>query len=46
MSVKDILAQSSNVGTITIAEKLGAGELAVVGRPVRLRPADGRRLPG
>jgi cell division protein FtsI (penicillin-binding protein 3) len=28
MSVKDILAQSSNVGTITIAEKLGQGELA------------------
>jgi len=28
MSVKDILAQSSNVGTITIAEKLGAGALA------------------
>ena len=28
MTVKDILAQSSNVGTITIAEKLGAGELA------------------
>ena len=28
MSVKDILAQSSNVGTITIAEKLGASELA------------------
>ena len=25
MSVKDILAQSSNIGTITIAEKLGAG---------------------
>jgi cell division protein FtsI/penicillin-binding protein 2 len=28
MSVKDILAQSSNIGTITIAEKLGSGELA------------------
>ena len=28
MTVKDILAQSSNVGTITIAEKLGQGELA------------------
>jgi cell division protein FtsI (penicillin-binding protein 3) len=28
MSVKEILAQSSNVGTITIAEKLGSGELA------------------
>ena len=28
MSVKDILAQSSNIGTITIAEKLGRGELA------------------
>jgi cell division protein FtsI/penicillin-binding protein 2 len=28
MSVRDILAQSSNVGTITIAEKLGAGELS------------------
>jgi len=28
MSVKDILAQSSNVGTITIAEKLGSSELA------------------
>ena len=28
MSVKDILAQSSNVGTITIAEKLGGGELS------------------
>ena len=28
MSVKDILAQSSNIGTITIAEKLGQGELA------------------
>ena len=28
MSVKEILAQSSNVGTITIAEKLGAGELS------------------
>ncbi len=28
MTVKDILAQSSNIGTITIAEKLGAGELA------------------
>jgi len=28
MSVKEILSQSSNVGTITIAEKLGSGELA------------------
>jgi cell division protein FtsI (penicillin-binding protein 3) len=28
MTVKDILAQSSNVGTITIAEKLGASGLA------------------
>ena len=28
MSVRDILAQSSNVGTITVAEKLGASELA------------------
>jgi cell division protein FtsI/penicillin-binding protein 2 len=28
MSVRDILAQSSNVGTITIAEKLGANGLA------------------
>ena len=42
MSVRDILAQSSNVGTITIAEKLGADELALVGRPVRVRPSDGR----
>ncbi len=28
MSVKEILSQSSNVGTITIAQKLGAGEVA------------------
>ena len=28
MSVRDILAQSSNIGTITIAEKLGSGELS------------------
>jgi cell division protein FtsI (penicillin-binding protein 3) len=28
MSVKQILSQSSNIGTITIAEKLGPGELA------------------
>ena len=28
MSVRDILAQSSNVGTITIAEMIGAGELS------------------
>ena len=28
MSVKEILSQSSNVGTITVAEKLGSGELA------------------
>lgn len=28
MSVRDILAKSSNIGTITIAEKLGEGELA------------------
>ena len=28
MSVKQILSQSSNIGTITIAEKLGQGELA------------------
>ncbi len=28
LSVKEILSQSSNIGTITIAEKLGAGELA------------------
>ena len=28
MSVKQILSESSNVGTITIAERLGAGELA------------------
>ena len=28
MSVKDILAQSSNIGTITVAEKLGPNELA------------------
>ena len=46
MSVRDILAQSSNVGTITIAEKLGAGELSSLGRPVRVRPSDGDRLSG
>lgn len=28
MTVRQILAESSNIGTITIAEKLGAGELA------------------
>jgi cell division protein FtsI (penicillin-binding protein 3) len=28
MSVKQILSQSSNIGTITVAEKLGPGELA------------------
>ena len=28
MSVKEILSQSSNVGTITVAEMLGSGELA------------------
>jgi cell division protein FtsI/penicillin-binding protein 2 len=28
MSVREILAQSSNIGTITVAQKLGAGELA------------------
>ena len=28
MTVKEILSQSSNIGTITIAEKLGPGELA------------------
>jgi cell division protein FtsI (penicillin-binding protein 3) len=28
MSVKEILSQSSNIGTITVAEKLGSGELA------------------
>jgi cell division protein FtsI/penicillin-binding protein 2 len=28
MSVKDILAQSSNVGTVTVAQLLGAGELS------------------
>ena len=46
MSVRDILAQSSNVGTITIAEKLGAGRARLLGRPVRLRPSDRGRLPG
>ena len=43
---RQILSQSSNVGTITIAQKLGAGELAVVDRPLRLRQADRHRLPG
>ena len=28
MSVKEILAQSSNIGTITVAERLGPGELS------------------
>ena len=44
MSVKEILAQSSNIGTITIAEKLGGGELVALDRPLRIRQADGRRL--
>ena len=46
MTVRQILSKSSNVGTITIAQKLGGPQLAVVDRPLRLRARDGLRLPG
>ncbi len=38
--------RSSNVGTIMVAQELGAERLAELPRPVRLRPAPRRRLPG
>ena len=37
--MRQILAESSNVGTITIAEKLGGPRARVVDRPLRLRQA-------
>ncbi len=51
MSVKQILSQSSNIGTITVAEKLGQGELAAwidrfgFGRPTGIDyPGESRGL--
>ena len=44
MTVTQILSNSSNVGTVTIAQQLGAGAACLLGLAVRLRPADGDRL--
>ena len=40
-----ILAQSSNIGTIEIAQELGRGPAARPDRQPRVRPADRARLP-
>ena len=45
MSVAQILAHSSNVGAITLAEKLGKDRLSRWIDALRLRPRDRRRLP-
>ena len=45
-SVAQILAYSSNVGAVTIAEKLGAAAARLLGEEVRVRLADRHRLPG
>jgi cell division protein FtsI/penicillin-binding protein 2 len=44
-SVAQILQYSSNVGAITLAEKLGAPALMRWIEPLRLRARDGHRLP-
>ena len=46
LTVRQIVEQSSNIGTITIAERLGAGPARVVGRPLRIREEHRHRLPG
>ena len=46
MSVAEMLARSSNVGTITLAELLGRKRLGEVDRPIRLREDHRHRLPG
>ena len=46
LSVAQILSHSSNVGAVTIAEKLGSTELADWIAQVRLRQDDRPRLPG
>ena len=45
LSVADILAQSSNVGTVMIGQKLGDDEFGELGLEVRVRPPDRDRLP-
>ena len=45
LSVGDILAQSSNVGTVMIGEKLGDKDFGSLGRSLRLRQAHRNRLP-
>ena len=46
MTLPGILAWSSNVGTITLADRLGAREAVRVPAGVRPRPATGEGLPG
>ena len=41
MNVRQILSESSNVGTITIAQRLGGPGARIVDRPVRVRRHDG-----
>ena len=45
-TVAEILAQSSNVGAVTIGLEVGRREVRRLDPPLRLRRADGRRLPG
>ncbi len=46
MSVRQIIERSSNIGTVTIAEKLGPQPPRRLGEPLWLRQADRNRLPG
>ena len=45
-TTRQILEQSSNVGAITIGQRLGADRLRQVGAPLRLRQADRHRPAG
>ena len=45
LTVTDILAKSSNVGTIMLAQQLGKRAARRVPSPVRVRPVDRARLP-
>ena len=46
MTVAQILARSSNVGAITLAQLLGPAAPRPLDRSLRVREADGNRLPG
>ena len=45
MTVAQILSRSSNVGAITLAQLLGSERLGQLDRSLRVRGADGNRLP-